>query len=118
MTKKLMILGLLLAATFAACIVPVGGPGMGPGPRPGMRPLSSGEVRALARDAVYDYVRQRFGPASRPRVSSPSIRRYMGSRAEVVGSVIYYRGPRAVVRRQFRCYIDRFERRVYDIDIL
>lgn len=116
MTKKLMILGLLLVATFAACIVPMDGPGMGPGPR--MRPLSSGEVRALAREAVYDYVRQRFGPASRPRVSSPSIRRYMGSRAEVVGSVIYYRGPRSVVRRHFRCYIDRFERRVYDIDIL
>ncbi|GEM_PF-6592209 len=117
MTKKLMVLCLALATAFAACIVTSpGGPGMGPGP--GMRPLSSGQIRVLARDAVYDYVRQRFGPASRPRVSNPSIRRYMGSRAEVVGSVIYYRGPRLVVRRNFRCYIDRFERRVYDIDIL
>ena len=119
MKAKWILLVLALAGFVTACLppsYPPEGPG-GPRVEVGGPGISSGQVRQAAREAVVDYIFRRYGRDARPSVGSVTIRAMGRAEAEVVGRVKYYRIGRRWVAQNFRCRVDRYDRRVYDIDL-
>ena len=103
---------LLLAFLAGACLWPGGGYGRGE------HWMSSREIRNRARTAVLDYLIDRYGPDCRPRASSVYLQGYNYDEARVTGRASFYRTPQTRRRTQvsFRCFVDRRNGRVLDIN--
>lgn len=109
---RVLLLALGLALLLSACWAPRGRYGYD-------RDLSRGQILTLAREAAHDFIIRRFGRDARPTTATPDIRTMNRNEAQVVGRVSFYRSSRdrGRVRMYYRCVVDRFDGRVYGIDL-
>lgn len=108
---RVLLLALGLALLLSACFPR--------GPYGYDRGLTRGQIMTLAREAAHDFIIRRFGRDARPTTATPDIRSMNRNEAQVVGRVSFYRSPRdrGRVRMYYRCVVDRFDGRVYGIDL-
>jgi hypothetical protein len=110
---RLLLLVLGLSLLFSACLFP-------PGRYGGYdRGLSRGQILTVAREAAHDFIIRRYGREARPTTAGPDIRTMNRNEAQVVGRISFYRSPRdrSRIRMYYRCVVDRFDGRVYGIDL-
>ncbi len=112
--SKWVLAALLAALTLSACLAPRPYPG-----GPGGRSLSQGQIKQMAREAMADFIIRRYGRDSSPRTSRVSIRSVSREESQVVGRLTYCRSSRSDnrIRVYFRCFVDRYDGRVRNIDL-